>query len=145
MNTAKLIIFGMFIFVTGVLVGKLDIADAKAQETPPAESKGIGITKLGVVPKESVSRQTGLEGYVLQLRLATIEPGGQIARHDHSSRPGLVYTLEGSIVEGRPEGERQFPAGEQVALVEDADTDHWAYNRTDKTATILICDLDNRG
>ena len=89
-------------------------------------------------------RQTGLEGYVLQLRLATLEPGGQIARHDHATRPGLVYTLEGSWTEGRPEGEREYPAGEEIALVEDADTDHWFYNRTDEPVKVLICDMDNR-
>ena len=91
-----------------------------------------------------MARQTGLEGYVLQLRLATMEPGGQIARHDHATRPGLVYTLDGSWTEGRPEGEREYPAGEEIALVEDADTEHWFYNRTGEPVTFLICDLDNR-
>ena len=83
-------------------------------------------------------KQTGLEGYFLQLRLATLEPGGQIARHDHATRPGLVYTLEGSWTEGRSEGERDFPAGEEVALVEDAETDHWFYNPNQESVKVLI-------
>jgi quercetin dioxygenase-like cupin family protein len=144
MHTARLIAFSAAIFFAGFLAGNLDISTSTAQEAYPTEHKGIGITKLGVVPKESMTRQTGLEGYILQLRLATLEPGGQIARHDHTTRPGLVYTLEGSWVEGRPEGEREYPAGEEVALVEDADTDHWFYNRTDEPVKVLICDLDNR-
>ena len=144
MNTAKIIVFSAAFFVAGVLTGKLDITSVTAQETYPTESKGVGITKLGVVSRESMARQTGLEGYVLQLRLATMEPGGQIARHDHATRPGLVYTLDGSWTEGRPEGEREYPAGEEIALVEDADTEHWFYNRTGEPVTFLICDLDNR-
>lgn len=94
MNTAKTIIFGVAFFVAGVITGNLDITTVTAQETYPTESKGVGITKLGVVSSESMARQTGLEGCVLQLRLATMEPSGQIARHLHDTRPGLVYTLE---------------------------------------------------
>lgn len=144
MRTTKAILLGTALFVAGLLAGNLDMSVGTAQETIPTKSKGIGITKLGIVPKESMVEQTGLEGYVLQLRLATVEPGGQIARHDHTTRPGLVYTLEGSWVEGRPEGEREYPAGEQIALVEDADTEHWFYNRGTVPEKVLICDLDNR-
>jgi quercetin dioxygenase-like cupin family protein len=129
MNSMKAILSGVALFAAGLLAGNLDIAKVTAQESYPTDHKGIGVAKIGVVPEESMIRQTGLEGYFLQLRLATLEPGGQIARHKHDTRPGLVYTLEGSWIEGRPEGEREYPAGEGIALVEDADTDHWFYNR----------------
>ena len=135
---------GVSVFVAGVLVGNLDINSARAQESYPTEHKGISVSKLGVISKDSMAKQTGLEGYVLQLRMATIEPGGQIARHKHDTRPGLVYTLEGSLVEGRPSGERKFSAGEESAMLEDFETDHWIYNRTDKPVKFLICGLDNR-
>lgn len=52
--------------------------------------------------------------------------------------------MEGSWTEGRVGGEREYPAGEDIALVEDWETDHWFYNRTDKQVKVLICDLDNR-
>ncbi len=141
MNTTKAILSGVALFVAGVLAGNLEISTGTAQEAYPTEHKGIGITKLGVVPEESMIKQTGLEGYFLQLRLATLDPGGQIARHDHATRPGLVYTLEGSWVEGWPGGEREYPAGEEIALVEDAETDHWFYNRNEEPVKVLICDL----
>ena len=144
MNAAKAILSGAAIFVAGVLACNLEFPSSSAQEAYPTEHKGIGITKLGVVPRESMVQQTRLEGYVLQLRLAILEPGGQIARHDHATRPGLVYTLEGSWIEGRPDGEREYPAGEEIALIEDFETDHWFYNRSDKPVKVLICDLDNR-
>lgn len=141
MHMARNILFGIALFFAGLLIGSLDISTGTAQEAYPTEHKGISITKLGVVAEESMIKQTGLEGYFLQLRLATLEPGGQIARHDHATRPGLVYTLEGSWTEGRPEGERDFPAGKEVALVEDAETDHWFYNRNQEPVKVLICDL----
>jgi quercetin dioxygenase-like cupin family protein len=141
MNSTKAILSGVALFVAGLLAGNIDIAKVTAQEAYPTEHKGIGVAKLGIVPEESMIRQTGLEGYFLQLRLATLEPGGQIARHKHDTRPGLVYTLEGSWIEGRSEGEREYPAGEGIALVEDADTDHWFYNRSEEPVQVLICDL----
>ena len=144
MKTAKRIMFSITVFAAGFVAGNFDLSAVTAQEAYPTEHKGIGIKKLGVVTRESMVKQTGLEGYILQLRLATLEPGGQIARHDHATRPGLVYTLEGSWTEGRIGSEREYPAGEDVALVEDFETDHWFYNRTDKPVKVLICDLDNR-
>ena len=145
MKTTRTILSGVALFVAGLLTGHLDIVPAgTAQEAYPTEHKGVSVAKLGVVPRESMTKQTGLEGYVLQLRIITLEPGGQIARHDHTTRPGLVYTLEGSWVEGRPGGEREYPAGEKVALVEDAETTHWFYNRNAEPVKVLVCDLDNR-
>ena len=78
----------------------------------------MGGTALGVVPEASLEKTIGLSGYILQLREATLEPGGQIAQHSRATRPGLVYTLSGSWTEGRPSGERDYPAGEAVAIVD---------------------------
>ena len=144
MHRAKIIMFGAALFVAGLVVGNLDISAGSAQEAYPTEHKGLSATKLGVVPEESMIKQTGLEGYFLQMRIITMEPGGQIARHDHTTRPGLVYTLEGTSVESRPGGAREYPAGEEIALVEDAETDHWFYNRSEEPVKVLVCDLDNR-
>ena len=144
MSTTRNLLVGVFVFSAGVLVGNLEINSVKAQESYPTEHKGISVNKLGVISKESMAKQTGLEGYVLQLRIATIEPGGQIARHKHDTRPGLVYTIEGSLIEGRPSGERKFAAGEENAMLEDFETDQWIYNRTDQPGRFFICDLDNR-
>ncbi|MCW3780674.1 cupin domain-containing protein [Defluviimonas sp. CAU 1641] len=145
MISIKAALSGAALFSLGVLAGNLDIAAGKAQEAGPTENIGIGITKLGVVPEESMIRQIGIDGYFLQLRIATLEPGGQVARHQHDTRPGLVYTLEGSWIEGRPDGEREYPAGEGIALVEDADADHWFFNRGDEPVKVLICDLGLAG
>ena len=144
MFTKRNILVGLSIFIAGIFIGNLEIGSVKAQESYPTEHKGISGKTLGVIPKKSMAKQTGLEGYVLQLKIATLEPGGQIARHKHDTRPGLVYTLEGSLIEGRPDGEREFQAGGEIAMLEDYATDHWIYNRTDKPVKFFVCDLDNR-
>lgn len=118
---------------------------ALAQMSGPAEHKGLGVEKLGVIPGEMIERQTGLQGYMMQLRAITIEPGGQIAQHDHEKRPGLVKVISGEWVEGRPEGEATFGAGEGPGIIEDGDTTHWFFNRGDTPATAIVCDLNPTG
>lgn len=141
MHTARTIMFGAALFVAGLLAGNLDISTGTAQNAYPTELKGVSGIKLGIVPEDSMIKQTGLDGYFLQLRRVTVEPGGEVPRHDHATRPGLVQVLEGTWTEGRPEGEREYPAGSEIALVEDAETEHWFYNRGTEPVVAMICDL----
>ena len=90
MNSTKTILSGVTLFIAGLLVGNIDIANVTAQEAYPTEHKGNGVAKLGIVPEKSMIRQTGLEGYFLQLRLATLEPEGKIARHKHDTRHFVI-------------------------------------------------------
>ena len=108
---------------------------------PPTEHVGLSVDTLGVVSAASMQATIGLEGYVLQLRAITIAPGGQIAAHPHTTRPGLVKVVAGEWVEGRPEGETTYSANGSDALVEDEHTTHWFFNRGDTPATALVCDL----
>lgn len=107
----------------------------------PTEHVGLSVEKLGVVPESSIKATTGLDGYFMQLRLITIAPGGQIAKHDHAKRPGLVKVLEGEWIEGRPEGERAFAADSSDGILEDENTVHWVFNRSDTPAAAVVCDL----
>ncbi len=113
----------------------------KAQRMPPSEHKGLGVNALGVISELSLKDQIGLEGYKMQLREISIMPGGQIARHDHFKRPGLVWTLSGSVIEGRPGGEKTYRAFSPQAILEDARTDHWFWNDGNEPARILVCDI----
>ena len=135
---------GIALFSTGLLIGNQDFNSVKAQDSYPTKNLGLFGIKLGVISEDSMTKQTGLESYVLKLSVVTMEPGGQIKKHDHSTRPGLVYTLEGSWTEGRPGGENEYPAGSNIAIKEDFETEHWFYNRTEKPVKFIICDLDNR-
>lgn len=112
-----------------------------AAMTGPTEHKGVSVTALGEVNEASLLAQIGLEGYILRLRSVTVEAGGQIKEHSHADRPGLVKVISGTWVEGRPEGEGEFPADLDESILEDRDTVHWVYNRTDAPATALVCDI----
>ena len=113
----------------------------QAQRQPPSEHKGVKVKSLGVISEASMQAQLGLKGYKMQLREITLAPGGQVARHDHFSRPGLVWTLQGSWVEGRPEGEKEYPASLDQAILEDATTDHWFWNDGSEPVRVVVCDI----
>ena len=124
----------------GLLAGAV-ISDGQARTEPPTEHKGVSVASLGVLSEASIKRQVGLEGYVLQLREITLAPGGQIAKHGHAGRPGLVWTLSGSWTEGRPDGDRDYPAGQMTAILEDADTEHWFFNNEAEPVKVVVCDM----
>jgi quercetin dioxygenase-like cupin family protein len=132
-----LAVFGLGLFLAQVS------DDGWALRAPPAKHKGVSVKSLGVVSEASMSRQLGLKGHIMQLREITLEPGGAIAKHSHATRPGVVYTASGSWVEGRANGEIQYPAGKDKGstLVEDADTTHWFFNDGSTPAKVLVCDI----
>ena len=113
----------------------------QAQRQPPTEHKGVKVKSLGVISESSMSTQVGLQGHKMQLREITLAPGGQLARHDHSKRPGLVWTLSGSWIEGRPEGEKEYPETLDEAILEDAGTDHWFWNDSSEPVRVVVCDI----
>lgn len=124
------------VFAAGALAGH-----ALATAEPPTEHKGLTVEALGKISEGSMQAQTGLDGHVLQLRAITIAPGGQIARHSHATRPGLVKVVSGEWIEGRATGEAAFDAGSAEAILEDESTEHWFFNRGDEPATAIVCDL----
>lgn len=115
---------------------------ASTQGGPPAEHMGLAVEKLGVISEPGIEAMVGLKDHFLQLRAITIEPGGHIARHSHSNRPGLVKVIDGAWIEGREAGETQFRAAGSDAIVEDREADHWFFNRGDEPATAIVCDLN---
>jgi len=113
----------------------------QAQRQPPSEHKGLEVKSLGVISESSMQAQLGLQGYKMQLREITVAPGGQIARHSHATRPGLVLTLSGTWTEGRPSGEKEYPASLDEAILEDATTEHWFWNDGAEPARVVVCDI----
>ncbi len=124
----------------GAVIGAT-VNDGQAQTQPPTEHQGVSVVKLGVVPEDSLKKQIGLSGYMMQLREITLEPGGTIARHSHAGRPGFAWTLSGSWTEGRPGGEIDYPATKMQAIIEDASTEHWFWNRGSEPVKVVVCDL----
>jgi len=126
--------------VFGVLLGAVG-SKVVAQMKGPTAHSGVSVTNLGIINEESLSAQLGIEGFVLRMRAATIEPGGHIKEHSHATSPGLVKMVSGTWVEGKPDGETIWKSGEDAAMLEDKDTVHWVYNRGDTPATAIICGI----
>lgn len=132
------------IFLTGIAAGSLAAAlgtAAIASATAPTEHKGLMVEALGAIAPQSMQTTIGLTGHKLQLRAITIEPGGQIAKHSHETRPGLVKVIGGEWTEGRENGEKTYSATQSGAIIEDENTVHWFFNRSDKPATAIVCDI----
>ena len=124
----------------GALLGSA-ITGLHAEMEIPTKHRGVTVTSLGVLPEDSLKAQIGLSGYVLQMREITLEPGGAIARHSHANRPGLVQMIAGTWVEGRPGGTQAYGAGNETAILEDKDTEHWFWNTGSEPATAIVCDM----
>jgi quercetin dioxygenase-like cupin family protein len=112
-----------------------------AEMAVPTEHKGLSVETLGVIPEDSMQKQLGLSGYKLQLREITIAPGGQIAKHGHETRPGLVKVISGTWTEGRPDGEKDYAASDAASILEDSETVHWFWNRGSEPSAALVCDI----
>lgn len=123
-------------FALGVFSSK-SIASMAA----PTEHKGLKLESLGEISEESLKMQIGLTGHKMQLRAIGIMPGGQIAKHSHAKRPGIVKVVSGSWIEGRADGEREYSGTDNKGILEDSGTVHWFWNRSDKLATALVCDI----
>jgi quercetin dioxygenase-like cupin family protein len=111
-----------------------------AEAPVPVEHKGLEVTTLGVLGEQSMYKQIGLAGYVLQLREITVEPGGQIAKHSHENRPGIAKVLSGVWTEGRSTGDTLYDA-DSSGLLESEDTIHWFFNNGNEPATAIVCDI----
>ena len=116
-----------------------------AQMKGPTDMKGVTVTELGIIDDDSLSAQIGIEGFILRMRAVTVEPGGHILEHSHATSPGLVKMVSGTWIEGRPDGETEFSAGEDNTIPEAKDTIHWIYNRGDVAATGIVCGIQPSG
>ena len=124
----------------GLALGALGGAGIAAVDAP-SEHKGLSVDALGAISPSSMETTIGLTGHKLQLRAITIAPGGQIAKHSHATRPGLVKVISGEWVEGRESGETRHTASTPEGILEDENTTHWFFNRGDTPATAMVCDI----
>jgi quercetin dioxygenase-like cupin family protein len=126
--------------ITSIVLGALG-NHVLAQMKGPTDMKGVTVTELGIINDESLTAQIGIEGFILRMRAVTVEPDGHILEHSHADSPGLVKMVSGEWVEGRPDGETVYAAGEDNTIPEDKDTIHWIYNRGDVPATGIVCGI----
>ena len=106
----------------------------------PAETKGVGEVKvLGTMPLDG--EMEGLQGYVMRVREITLLPGGQVAVHQHHSRPGAAYVIEGELVEHRNDVEGPVDRGPGDVALEKSGIVHWWENKSAQAARVVVVDI----
>ncbi len=125
------------VFFAGVLtLGSFAFAGGKA----PEKTHGFSAEQLH--ENELAAQIPAMEGYSLRMRRVTIEPGGATNEHSHANRPGLVFVEKGKVIEHRNGIKREFFKGD--SWIETADTNHWAQNKSNKPASLIVIDLPKK-
>ena len=113
---------------------------AKKNLSGPTQNKGIRIIKpIGAVELGSEFPTTA--GRQLRARELVIEPGGVVAVHQHDSRPGMAYILEGEIVEHRNDQSQPLLRKTGDAAFEKTGVSHWWENRSPHPVRALVVDI----
>lgn len=106
----------------------------------PTENKFIeSVQMLGSIPLEN--EFTSLKGRVLRTREITILPHGQVAVHQHQSRPGMAYILEGELIEYRNDQSVPVIRGVGSVAFEKTGLIHWWANKSSRKARVLVVDI----
>ncbi|WP_165954355.1 cupin domain-containing protein [Seongchinamella unica] len=82
-----------------------------------------------------------LQGRSLRARRVTISPGGVVGVHQHDARPGVLYMLEGELVEVRSDIEGAISRKKGDTSFEKGGVIHWWRNDSKKVATALVVDI----
>ena len=106
----------------------------------PSETKGIGYAKqLGLI--DLGNEFPGMEGYVMRMREISILPEGQVATHQHTSRPGMAYIVEGEAVEYRSDEAEPQVRKSGDAAIEASGIIHWWINKGSEPAKVVVVDI----
>jgi quercetin dioxygenase-like cupin family protein len=130
-------VFGVVAGLTGIALA-FGLGIAVGQQTPPATNQGVKISPPTAL--DLTEEIDGVNGRQLRLRVVTIEPGGAVALHSHSGRPGVAYVLQGVLTEHR-EGAGTIDYYEGQSWTEGKDTTHWAQNKGNIPTVILAVDV----
>lgn len=112
---------------------------ATAQErAAPTDTKGARTEAVSALDVTHAFED--LDGRQLRIRRITVEPGGHLAVHEHTGRPGSVFVLEGTFTEHRDGSEaRDYRPGQ--AFTEPVNIRHWAENRGTTPLVFLAVDI----
>jgi quercetin dioxygenase-like cupin family protein len=116
-----------------------EIAQATGAEGPK-ETRGIessvvlGSISLG-------DDFAALDGRRLRAREVTVLPGGTVGVHEHKSRPGVLYVLEGELTEHRNDESGPLVRRQGATSFEKAGVIHWWVNEGAKNAKALVVDI----
>ena len=116
-----------------------EIAQKLAAEGP---TETTGIESSRILGSMSLAGEfAGTDGYMLRVREVTVLPGGQVAVHQHNSRPGAAYILEGVLIESRNDSDGPIKREEGAVALEKTGTIHWWKNESSAKARVLVVDI----
>lgn len=122
---------------------ELEIAQ-KLEAEGPTQTIGIESSKLlGIM--SLAGEFAGTENHMLRVREVTVLPGGQVAVHQHDSRPGVAYILEGVLIEHRNDSKEPLIRTRGSIALEKTGTIHWWENKSAVKAVVLIVDIVPNG
>ncbi len=109
----------------------------RSEQAAP-ETKGVTVKLLAAL--DLGAEIEGMAGHQLRMRMVTIEAGGVFGPiHDHIGRPGMVYILQGTIIDHRNGVSKEYGPG--VGWPEDKNTTHWLENRGTTPAVEISVDI----
>lgn len=125
--------------VTVVPKQEKEIAQKLAVEGP---TETIGIKSSIILGSISLDGEfVGTDGYMLRVREVTVLPYAQVAVHQHNSRPGAAYILEGELIEYRNDSEAPITRRAGDVALEKTGTIHWWKNESSAMAKVLVVDI----
>lgn len=146
-----LFVSSSFCYAAGVLADTQTTANTivPAHEHKIAQDKKLagpdksqGITSVTTLGSLDLGKDfPAMQGQQFRAREIVIEPGGIVAVHEHDSRPGVAYILEGEIIEHR--SDRTDPVQHQKGSVafENSGVAHWWENKSTMTVKALVVDI----
>ncbi len=113
---------------------------AKNKMPGPTKSSGVeSVNLLGAIALQNDF--PSLKGRQLRARELVIDPGGVVAVHEHESRPGVAYILEGEIVEHRNDQPAPILRQKGAVAFEQSGVTHWWENKSDAVVRALVVDI----
>lgn len=147
--------FATTLFLSLLLLVLSECAVAEDESVVPDQEKSIA-QKLGVEgPTETHGIDSSeilgsislgedfdaLQGRSLRVRRVTVAPGGVVGVHQHTARPGVLYMLEGELVEVRNDAEHPVTRKQGDTSFEKGGVIHWWRNDSGKSAIALVVDI----
>ena len=106
----------------------------------PSETRGIKASELlgSIALGDDFP---AISGQSLRVRRVTLEPGGVVGVHQHTRRPGVLYMLEGELVEVRNDANLPMKRRTGDVSFEKGGVIHWWRNDSGADAIALVVDI----
>lgn len=106
----------------------------------PTETHGIE-SSLGLGSVSLGEDFEALRGRMLRARRVTVLPGGTVGVHQHTSRPGVLYMLQGELTEFRNDHDGPLVRKQGDTSFEKDGVIHWWRNDSAENAVALVVDI----